>query len=31
MQISFYDKHKASDLTGLISVELDTIRSFVFK
>jgi len=29
-KISYYDKHNASDLTGLISLELDTVRSFVF-
>ena len=30
-QISYFDKHTASELTNLISVELDTIRSFIFK
>lgn len=30
-KISYYDTHKASELAGLISVELDTIRSFLFK
>ncbi len=30
-KIAYYDKHTASELTNLISVELDTIRSFIFK
>lgn len=30
-QVSFFDRHRASELASLISVELDTIRSFVFK
>lgn len=30
-KISFFDKHSAAELASLISVELDTIRSFIFK
>jgi hypothetical protein len=30
-KVSYFDRHSASELAGLISVELDTIRSFVFK
>jgi ABC-type transport system involved in cytochrome bd biosynthesis fused ATPase/permease subunit len=30
-RIQFYDNHSASELTALISVDLDTMRSFVFK
>eukprot|EP00798_Chlamydomonas_sp_ICE-L_P020428 gene20428-27216_t len=29
-KISYFDKHSASELTSLISVELDAMRSFVF-
>lgn len=29
-KVSYYDKHSASQLTNLISVELDTVRSFIF-
>lgn len=30
-RISFFDSHSASELSGLISVELDAVRSFIFK
>lgn len=30
-KIEFFDRHSASELQGLLSVELDTIRSFVFR
>jgi ATP-binding cassette subfamily B (MDR/TAP) protein 10 len=30
-RIQFYDNHNATELTALISVDLDTMRSFVFK
>jgi hypothetical protein len=30
-RIEFYDRHSATALQALISVELDTIRSFIFK
>ncbi len=30
-KVSYFDKHTASELTNLISVELDTVRSFIFK
>ena len=30
-KVSYFDKHSATELTGLISVELDAIRSFIFK
>lgn len=30
-RVSYFDKHSAAELASLISVELDTIRSFVFK
>ncbi len=30
-KISYFDRHSAAELTGLISVELDAIRSFVFR
>jgi ABC-type bacteriocin/lantibiotic exporter with double-glycine peptidase domain len=30
-KIAYFDKHTANELTNLISVELDTIRSFIFK
>ena len=29
-KIEFFDRHSASELQGLLSVELDTIRGFVF-
>jgi len=29
-RVSYFDKHSAAELAALISVELDTIRSFVF-
>jgi len=29
-RISYFDRHSASELTSLISVELDTVRSFIF-
>ncbi|GBF88247.1 ABC transporter B family protein [Raphidocelis subcapitata] len=29
-KIEFFDRHSASELQGLLSVELDTMRSFVF-
>ena len=30
-KIAYFDKHTANELTNLISVELDTVRSFIFK
>lgn len=30
-RISFFDKHSSAELTSLISVELDAVRSFIFK
>jgi ATP-binding cassette, subfamily B (MDR/TAP), member 10 len=30
-RITFFDAHGAAELTGLISLELDAIRSFVFR
>ncbi len=30
-RLSFFDRHSAAELTALISVELDTVRSFIFK
>ena len=30
-RIPFFDRHSAAELTSLIGVELDTIRSFIFK
>lgn len=30
-KIEFFDKNSASQLQALISVDLDTIRSFIFK
>lgn len=30
-KIEFFDRHSASELQGLLSVELDTMRSFVFR
>lgn len=30
-RIEFFDRHSASELQSLISVELDAIRSFIFK
>lgn len=30
-KIEFYDKHSSTALQSLISVELDTIRTFIFK
>ena len=30
-RIEFYDRHSATALQSLISVELDTIRTFIFK
>ena len=29
-KVEFFDRHSASELQALLSVELDTIRSFVF-
>ena len=29
-KIEFFDRHSTSDLTSLLSVELDTLRNFVF-
>ncbi|GAX74240.1 hypothetical protein CEUSTIGMA_g1689.t1 [Chlamydomonas eustigma] len=29
-KVAYFDKHTASELTNLISVELDTIRTFIF-
>lgn len=30
-RIEFFDRHDAGELTALLSVELDTLRTFVFK
>jgi ATP-binding cassette subfamily B (MDR/TAP) protein 8 len=30
-KVSYFDKHTAGELASLISIELDTIRSFVFR
>ena len=30
-RLSFFDKHTTAQLTALISVELDAVRSFIFK
>ena len=30
-KITYFDKHTAGELASLISTELDTIRSFVFR
>jgi len=30
-KVSYFDKHTAGELASLISMELDTIRSFVFR
>jgi hypothetical protein len=30
-KIEFFDRHSASELQGLLSVELDTMRSFIFR
>jgi hypothetical protein len=30
-KIEFFDRHSATGLQALISVELDTVRTFIFK
>lgn len=30
-KIEFFDRHSATQLQSLISVELDTVRTFIFK
>lgn len=30
-RIEFFDRHEAGELTALLSIELDTLRTFVFK
>jgi hypothetical protein len=30
-RLSFFDRHTTAELTSLISVELDAVRSFIFK
>lgn len=30
-KVSYFDKHGAAELTQLVSIELDTVRTFIFK